>query len=161
MPTLENSVLVDAPQEKLFWLSQDYERRLEWDRYLRVARLEAGATRAAKGVEAYCESRKGIGMTVKYISFHPPRQVAMEMTKGPWVFQKFSGSWRFKEEIDGRIRVFFRYNFKTRFGWLGKLLLNPIISRILETDIKNRLGYFKQAAEASALSQVPVSDKAH
>ncbi|KAA3438272.1 type II toxin-antitoxin system RatA family toxin [Rufibacter hautae] len=148
MPTLEGSVLVKGTPEALFWFSQDYDQRLVWDKYLGVARLEHGATQAAKGVEAYCESRKGIGMTVRYISFHPPTQVAMEMTKGPWLFRKFSGSWRFKPEKEELTRVYFRYNFQVRFAGL---ILNPFINWLLHADIKNRLKYFKEAVEAGVL----------
>ncbi|MGV3540760.1 MAG: type II toxin-antitoxin system RatA family toxin [Rufibacter sp.] len=147
MPTLENSVVVNGYPEDLFWLSQDYNERLEWDAYLAVARLEDGATQAAKGVKAYCESRKGIGMTVQYISFNPPQQVAMEMTEGPWVFHKFSGSWRFKQEDHGLTRVFFRYHFKPKFGVLGAILFTPFLRWLLATDIKQRLRYFKEFVE--------------
>ncbi|WP_210488823.1 type II toxin-antitoxin system RatA family toxin [Rufibacter aurantiacus] len=148
MPTLEGSVLVKGALEELFWFSQDYDQRLLWDKYLGVARLEHGATQAAKGVEAYCESRKGIGMTVRYISFHPPKQVAMEMTKGPWLFRKFSGSWRFKPESKELTRVYFRYNFQVKFG---AFILNPCINWLLRADIKNRLNYFKHAVESGVL----------
>ncbi len=137
--------------EDLFWFSQDYTQRLHWDNYLAVARLEHGATQAAKGVEAYCESKKGIGMTVRYISFHPPTQVAMEMTQGPWVFQKFSGSWRFKAEEKELTRVYFRYNFQVKFGKVGALVLTPIIRWLLQADISNRLRYFKDAVETGRI----------
>ncbi|MFB9862228.1 SRPBCC family protein [Rufibacter immobilis] len=151
MPTLEGVLEVHAPQEALFDLSQDYDQRLLWDKYLRVARLEHGAEQAQKGVEAYCESRKGIGMTVRYLTYHPPTQVAMEMTKGPWVFQKFSGSWRFKPVGNSSTHVYFRYHYKPKFGWMGKLLLQPFISSLLRTDIKNRLRFFKEAVESGIL----------
>ncbi|AMM52122.1 hypothetical protein TH61_14285 [Rufibacter sp. DG15C] len=147
MPTLEDSILIQAPPEELFWLSQDYTKRLDWDKYLRAAYLKHGIHKAGKGVEAYCESQKGIGMTVRYVSFNPPQQVAMEMTKGPWVFKKFSGSWRFKEVANGQTRVFFRYNFQAKAGAIGHLLMNPFLKWLLMTDIKNRLRYFKEAAE--------------
>ncbi|GAA4297278.1 SRPBCC family protein [Nibribacter koreensis] len=147
MPTLEDSIVIKATQEELFWLSQDYSKRLAWDKYLRVAELKHGLCKAGKGVEAYCESKKGIGMTVRYVSFNPPQQVAMEMTEGPWVFKKFSGSWRFKEEAEGQTRVFFRYNYQAKAGALAGLVLNPVLTWLLRTDIKNRLHYFKAAAE--------------
>jgi ribosome-associated toxin RatA of RatAB toxin-antitoxin module len=147
MSTLEGSVVIQAPAEQLFWWSQDYDKRLQWDKYLRVARLEKEDTVAGKGVEAYCESRKGIGMTVRYICFHPPTQVAMEMTKGPWVFQKFSGSWRFKQVDDSNTTVYFRYNFQPKFGKVGKWVFQPFLKWLLQADINNRLQYFKAAVE--------------
>ncbi|QHL86240.1 SRPBCC family protein [Nibribacter ruber] len=151
MPTLEDSVLIAAPQEHLFWLSQDYNQRLLWDKYLRVARLNHGLAKAGKGVEAYCESRKGIGMTVRYVSFNPPQQVAMEMTQGPWVFEKFSGSWRFKEEESGQTRVYFRYNFQAKASFLPKLWLNPVLAWLLRHDLRKRLHCFKTAVETQQL----------
>ena len=147
MPTLEDSVLIKASPEKLFWLSQDYSKRLAWDKYLRAAYLKHGLCKAGKGVEAYCESQKGIGMTVRYVSFNVPWQVAMEMTEGPWIFKRFSGSWRFKEEADGQTRVYFRYNFQARPKVVSQIVFNPVLCWLLRTDIQNRLKYFKDAVE--------------
>jgi len=44
------SSIVAKPAETLFWLPQDYSRRLEWDKYLAEAHLVGHPTSAAISV---------------------------------------------------------------------------------------------------------------
>lgn len=39
MPTFEQSIEINAEPAALFDLTQDYDRRLEWDPFLKVAEL--------------------------------------------------------------------------------------------------------------------------
>ena len=48
--TFDESIVIDAPAPVLFDLSQDYKRRLEWDPFLRSARLVDGADKPGVGV---------------------------------------------------------------------------------------------------------------
>lgn len=150
MPTVEDFTLISASKEFLFDFTQDYNKRLDWDKYLGVARL-IDAEKAEKGTLVYCESRTKIGMTVRYISLNRPEQVAMEMVKGPFIFENFSGSWRFKSAENGQTQVFFRYNFQTKWGFFSTLFIDFIIEQILKSDVRNRLRYLKEAVENRSL----------
>lgn len=44
------SSIIAKPADVLFWLSQDYTRRLEWDKYLCEAYLLGGHETAAVGI---------------------------------------------------------------------------------------------------------------
>ena len=144
--TLEDSVEVAALPADLFTLTQDYSRRLEWDPFLRSAKLVGGATAPGVGVRAYCVARSGLGMETEYVSHTPPRVTAVRMTRGPWIIQAFAGSWRFAEVAPGRTRVTFRYSLRARPYWLS-WLLTPVLARVFARDTRKRLVALKAAVE--------------
>jgi Polyketide cyclase / dehydrase and lipid transport len=148
--TFDESVVIDAEPAALFRLSQDYGRRLEWDPFLRSARLVDDARAADVGVRAVCVSRSGWGMETEYVSFNPPHATAGKMTSGPWFLDKFAGSWRFEEVAPGRTRVGFRYSMRTRPVWLS-WLLSPILARAFARDTRDRLQALKEAVERRGL----------
>lgn len=137
---------INVPIERLFWYSQNYSRRLEWDNFLVEAYLLKGQTEAALGAESFCKSKSGSVLVSKYISFSPPTHAAVEMTKGPWVLSKFGGTWRFKQLSQRRTEVRFIYNFKCRPAVL-KWLLEPIIGFAYKRDMTRRLLAFRHWAE--------------
>lgn len=140
------SSIIAKPAETLFWLSQDYSRRLEWDKYLSEAYLIGHPTAADVGVESFCKNRNGSVLVSKYISFSPPTYAAVQMTSGPWVLSKFGGTWRFESLDDGCTKVCFIYNFKARPKAL-KWILDPLISALYRRDMQRRLDAFKRWAE--------------
>jgi hypothetical protein len=144
------SVVIDADAPSLFRLSQDYGRRLEWDPFLKSARLIGGASQVGVGVRAICVAKKGWAMETEYVSFNPPRSTAVKMTKGPWFLESFAGSWRFVEIMPGRTHVSFSYNLRawpTCLAWL----LNPILAQVFARDTCQRLEAFKHAVESKSL----------
>ncbi len=144
--TFDDSILIDADAPALFHLSQDYARRLEWDPFLRSAALLNGASSPAVGVRALCVDHSGTAMETEYVSFNPPRAVAVKMTRGPWFLESFAGSWRFEEVAAGQTRVGFCYSLAARPRWLA-WLMNPILSRVFARDTRRRLVALKAAVE--------------
>ena len=116
------TIEVVAEPGVLFDLTQDYARRLDWDPFLKEARLLDGAEEPGGGVRAWCVARIGLGMETQYVSFNPPGACAVEMTRGPWFFRAFSGSWRFERVEPGRTRVTFTYSLDGRPALLSGLL---------------------------------------
>src|SRR5579872_6013221 len=96
MQTVEDSILIAAPPEPLFALAQDYALRLQWDPFLREMKFLDGATEAAAGVRVWVRAWNGLTMEVEYVTVKPPHVVAMKMRRGPWIFERFVGSWRFE-----------------------------------------------------------------
>lgn len=142
------AIEVNVPAEPLFWDSQDYSRRLEWDSFLAQAYLLEGRKEAAVGATSFCKSRSGSVLESKYISFAPPTHAAVEMTKGPWVLSKFGGTWRFKSLAAHRTEVRFIYHFKCRPAALA-WLLEPVIGWWYRRDMLRRLSAFKRWTEAN------------
>ena len=141
------STIVAKPAETLFWLSQNYGRRLEWDTFLVEAYLLGGQTSAAVGVESFCKSKSGSELVSRYISFSPPTHTAVDMTRGPWILHSFSGTWRFRPMESGRTEVRFIYNFKSRPAFL-RLVMEPLIAALYRRDMRRRLSAFKAWVES-------------
>jgi len=148
MPTLEQAIEINADPHALFQLTQDYDHRLDWDPFLKEARLVGGAKEAGLGVRAYCVARTGMGMEAEYVTFNPPNVTAVKMTKGPRILAKFAGSWRFQEVAPGRTRVIFRYNLAGAPRWLS-FALDPILRVIFTIDVKQRLKGLKRVVETT------------
>ena len=138
---LQQSAEIAATPEILFDLTQDYGRRLDWDSYLKEARL-IDAKRPGVGVHAWCVATNGFGMETRYVSFRPPSACAVEMVRGPWLLKAFSGSWRFEPVGPCRTRVEFIYSLAGRPAFLTRVL-----AKIFDHDTRRRLAALRRAAE--------------
>ena len=154
MSAFEQEIVINATPAALFDLTQDYDRRLLWDPFLKEARLVGNAKTAAVGERAWCVARNGLGMETEYVSFNRPHQTAVKLTKGPWIISRFAGSWRFKELEPGVTRVIFRYNIEARPRWLGPIF-DPILRYIFTHEVGRRLKGLKHASEHTDILQQP------
>lgn len=141
----EHSAIVDAPQERVFWLTQDYAKRLAWDPFLRKAELVGGATAPGVGVRAWCVAYPGWGMETEYVSFTPPRVAAVKMTRGPRLLKTFGGTWEFEPVDRTKTRVTFRYFLDVRPGWISPVL-EPLARRWFSWETKRRVRALADAA---------------
>src|SRR5262249_21495740 len=126
-----------------FGLTPDSSRPLGWDPFWKEARLLDGADAAGPDVRAWCVARNGLGMETRYVSFNPPGACAVEMTRGPWFFRSFSGSWRFERTGPHRTMVTFTYSLVGRPG-----LLSGLLRHIFARETRRRLTALKRYAEA-------------
>jgi ribosome-associated toxin RatA of RatAB toxin-antitoxin module len=153
--SVEESVVIRAPQAALFELTQDYGLRLKWDPFVRAMRFLDGATKAAVGVRVWVRAWTGLTMTAQFVSMNRPHVVAMKMLRGPFLFRRFVGTWRFAPARDG-VRVTFHYAFETRWRRL-RWLLDPVIRGVFRCDIRARLRGLKRGAEKEhLLERLPV-----
>jgi hypothetical protein len=149
MPVVESRCVVPVSAEIAFAVSQTTgETRLRWDPFIRRQRLLDGATVPAKGVRTFTVQRFGFRMVSEYVSFKPPTNVGMKMTKGSWFFEKMGGGWRFTpvEGDPGKTLAVWRYNFTCKPRWLA-----PVAERIgaivLQRDVDRRLDGFARGCE--------------
>jgi ribosome-associated toxin RatA of RatAB toxin-antitoxin module len=84
-------------------------------------------------------------METVYVSFNRPRVTAIKMTKGPYLFKSFLGSWTFKPINDQKTKVVFLYSFSLRFPFN---LLSPIIRTNLQHNVRRRLLDLKHTIES-------------
>jgi ribosome-associated toxin RatA of RatAB toxin-antitoxin module len=129
-------ILINEKSEKVFDFTQNYNNRLKWDTFLKKADLIDGATIADKGVRAYCVAKNGIGMVTEYVTYNRPKVTAIKMTKGPFMFKSFLGSWTFKNIPNDKTEVVFLYSFSLRFPFN---ILTKFIKNNLQTNVKQRL----------------------
>jgi ribosome-associated toxin RatA of RatAB toxin-antitoxin module len=129
-------IIISCSPLEAFNYTQDYRNRLKWDTFLKRAELMDGAKQADKGVKAYCVAQNGLGMVTEYVSFNRPKATAIKMTKGPYMFKSFLGSWTFKEIGSSQTEVIFLYSFKLRFPFN---LTNKLIRSNLQANVRRRL----------------------
>ena len=149
MPVVESRCVVPVSLQVAFAVSQTTgETRLRWDPFIRRQYFLDGALLPAKGVRTYTVQRFGLRMESEYVSYKPPTNVGMKMTKGSWFFERLAGGWRF-DPVDGdetRTLAVWRYNFACRPRWLA-----PIAERvgavILQRDIDRRIRGFARGCE--------------
>ena len=130
------TILIDESPEQVFDFTQDYNKRLIWDTFLKKADLIEGATIASKGVKAYCVAKNGLGMVTEYVTYNRPKVTAIKMTDGPYMFKSFLGSWTFREVSNDKTEVIFLYSFLLRFPFN---LLTKFIKNSLQANVKQRL----------------------
>jgi ribosome-associated toxin RatA of RatAB toxin-antitoxin module len=130
------TIIIEAKQEQVFDFTQDYNKRLKWDTFLKKAYLIDGATMAHKGVKAYCVAKNGLGMVTEYVTYNRPKVTAIKMTSGPFMFKSFLGSWTFKEFSTDKTEVIFLYSFLLRFPFS---ILSTYIKRNLQRNVRQRL----------------------
>ncbi|MBF4592208.1 MULTISPECIES: SRPBCC family protein [Curtobacterium] len=149
MPVVESRCVIPVEPDVAFAVSQTQGAiRKRWDPFIRRQHLMDGATVPAKGVRTYTVQRFGLAMESEYVSYHPPSNVGMKMTKGSWFFERMGGGWRFTaaEGQPGHTLAVWRYNFTCRPKWLA-----PIAERIgvlvLQRDIDRRILGFARGCE--------------
>lgn len=143
---LSEKIIINSSPEFTFDYSQDYANRLKWDTFLKKAELIGGAMEAGIGVRANCVAKNGLGMITEYVSFKRPEGTAVIMTKGPFMFKSFAGSWKFTRLRAGLTEVLFIYSFQLKWPftlWGGK------VKRKLQSEVKQRLVDLKTNIEAN------------
>jgi ribosome-associated toxin RatA of RatAB toxin-antitoxin module len=140
------SIQIKSSPEIVFDYTQDYNNRLKWDTFLIEARLIDGAIESAKGVKAWCVAHNGIGMETEYVSFNRPKVTAVKMTKGPYLFKSFAGSWQFDRKGENATLVTFTYSFNLRFPYI---FASWFIKRSLDKNVQQRLIDLKSCIEKS------------
>ena len=150
MPTGFAVVDIHASLEAVFDLVHDYTSRLQWDPFLREARLLNDAQAADLGVSCRCVARRTVGgftMDSVYVSFTRPAVAAVKMTRGPLLFRTFAATIRQVRIDDKTTRVTYRYNFSSRPRWLA-FLVEPVVAWVFHRETSRRLAALKQFLEA-------------
>ncbi len=149
MPSNTISIDIRARSEAIFDVVHNYNLRLEWDPFLREARLLDGAKQAATGVSSRCVARWGAGgaaMETRYVTFSRPDVTAVRMTRGPWFLQSFAASIRHTQITDDTVRVTYCYNFRAR---MLAVFIEPIVGWMLRRETTQRLGALKRWCETA------------
>ena len=148
------AILIQEAPEQVFDFTQDYDNRLKWDTFLKRAELMEKATTADKGVKAYCVAKNGLGMVTEYVTYNRPKVTAIKMTKGPFMFSSFLGSWNFKEISKGKTEVVFLYSFSLRFPFS---IFAKAIKKNLQANVKQRLSDLKNKIESIEITDLRIT----
>jgi hypothetical protein len=151
MRAREESIDISADPHTVFDLIHDYSRRLDWDPFLREARLLDGAGSAEVGVKSVCAAHWGSGgmaMETVYVSFDRPNVAAVKMTRGPILLGEFAASLRQQAIGEARTRVTYRFKLAARPRWL-RFILDPVLDAIFAREVRSRLTALKRFLERS------------
>lgn len=132
------------------------EIRKRWDPFIRRQHFLGGAVAPAKGVRTFTVQRFGFRMVSEYVSFNPPSNVGMKMTKGSWFFERLAGGWKFTPVPGdpGSTLAVWRYNFACRPRWLAPLA-ERIGAIVLQRDMDRRIrGFASGCADPVVLAAV-------
>jgi polyketide cyclase/dehydrase/lipid transport protein len=149
MKAIECAIDIDASPEALFDLIHDYDRRLDWDPFLRKACIVDGSAKAAKGVRTVCCARHGAGgacMETVYVSFDRPHVAAVKMTAGPAYIDDFAASLRQTPVAGGKTRVSYKFQVAGKPRWLGSVL-DPMLVAVFRRETRARLEALKAYIE--------------
>jgi ribosome-associated toxin RatA of RatAB toxin-antitoxin module len=139
-------IIINSSREFVFDYTQDYGNRLKWDTFLKKAELIGGAAEAGIGVRADCVAKNGMGMITEYVSFNRPEGTAVIMTKGPFMFKSFAGSWKFTRLDSNLTEVSFIYSFALRLPFV---VFQGKVKRKLQSEVKQRLIDLKSNIESN------------
>lgn len=139
---IEYSLEIQKTDSELFGLTQDYERRLEWDPFPESYEFLNG-DKVNKGLQLLVRDKAGRKMTVEYVSFLPPRVAAIKMIDGPWYIKSFAGSWSFIKISSKKTKVIFKYNIVGHPS-----IMTLAVRQIFKYNVKKRLKALKQYAES-------------
>ncbi len=157
---VEESVVIAASPEEVFDLLHDYDRRLQWDPFLRQARLEHGAMEAGLGVSTYCAARLrsgGLGMHTTYVSFQRPGVAAVKMTAGPWFLREFAASIVQQEISPRQTRVRYKFRLSTRPRWAAPIV-EGLFRILFRYETKKRLKRLKAYLESAQVRPLQSSE---
>ncbi|HMC22786.1 MAG TPA: SRPBCC family protein [Thermoanaerobaculia bacterium] len=147
----EESIEIAADPESVFDLIHDYKRRLEWDPFLKEARL-LDRDSACLGATCRCTAKNsfgGMAMDAIYVSFDRPNVAAVKMVRGPRILESFAATLRQEPIAGNQTRVIYRYNFETKPTFL-RFILNPICSLFFASEVRNRLKRLKSFLEEAS-----------
>jgi len=150
MPIIEAALVIHAPREVVYSISQDYSVRAEWDPFTDRLEMADGSIYFVKpGARVVVRAKFGASMTVEFVHVDSPERVAVKMVDGPWYLRKFAGTWIF-EKIDERATLArFRYLVAARRGAFRKAM-DVIAAWYFHRVVLQRLAGLKTYCERMA-----------
>jgi len=139
---------IASTPEQVFDLLHDYDRRLQWDSFLRRADIIDGSPVAGSGVRTLCVAKRrlgGLGMETEYVSFVRPTVAAVKMTGGPWFFRRFAATIRQERLGPNLTRV--TYHFNVEYRAPVQYAFGQVITAILGRETRGRLKALKAFLE--------------
>lgn len=147
MAIIEHSIEINAAQDVVYRISQDYNVRFDWDPFPdRLEMLDGGDYLAERGKRVYVRSKLGLSMVVEFVQVNPPSRAAIAMVSGPLFLKKFAGTWIFQPLSSECTLAKFRYALEAK-----PALLRPLIEALavayFRRTVRKRLLALKQYCE--------------
>lgn len=140
---LKHSLIIEASNEYLFDLTQDYSKRKAWDSLIKDIKLLTPLP-IGKGSQLEYTANNGLTMVVEYQNYQRPTIASIRMISDSRLFAHFGGGWQFKALDKHLTKVTFAYSFE--IAVLPKLL-NPIFAKIFLWENQKRFKALKKYAQ--------------
>jgi hypothetical protein len=148
MPNLNAKILINAPCQIVYDISQDYAVRFDWDPFPDTLEMLGGASYEPRlGGLVFVRGKWGLSMVVEFIQLLPPQRAAIKMIRGPWFLAVFAGSWIFHEVCEKTSRVEFTYTLKLKnlpFKTLFETLASAYFARVSRQRLQGLKRYCEQ-----------------
>jgi hypothetical protein len=155
MAIVEAALVIHAPREVVYSLSQDYSVRTEWDPFVSRLEMADGSPWFIKpGSRVFVRSKLGSSMVVEYVRVDSPSHVTVSMVSGPSYLRKFAGSWIFSAVGERATLVRFRYVVVARRGTFRKamdLLAAWYLQRVVIRRLQGLKRYCERMAKLKAM----------
>jgi uncharacterized protein YndB with AHSA1/START domain len=149
MQTIQASIEIDAPVEKVWELASDTRRYPEWVHFVReIVRADVPAGEGAVYVERAKPGPKEGIYEWRIVAWEPPRR-QVHVHSGSELEAELTIQ---VEPVGGRTRYGQRMRFRALPGFrpLGFLLERTVMKRKMRGDFRRILATFKRIAEAEA-----------
>jgi hypothetical protein len=141
--TVEETVTISKPREKVFEFTQDWSRRQEWDESVVAAVPLPGEERAYR-----VRGAAGVSFEARYKLFRAPERTSLAMEKVvPEIFTGGGGSWDYAAE--GRDTRWTQTNTLTLSDGLVSRIIAPIMRWQLRAATRKAMLRAKKLLETS------------
>jgi ribosome-associated toxin RatA of RatAB toxin-antitoxin module len=138
MAIVAAALVVHAPQEVVYSLSQDISVRSSWDKFTTHMDMADGSPYFVRlGSRVVVRAKPGVQMTVEFTQIDAPNRVTVRMVDGPHLLEHFTGTWIFEKVDDKATLVHFDYDIAVRksmpgvmrapLQWLAEYVLGKIV----------------------------------
>ena len=155
MAQIQYELVINASQNKVSRISQDYSVRHQWDTFPEKIELLNGKNEVEKGVRAFVKSKSGLKMEVEFVQVSS-EITAIKMTKGPFFIEQFAGSWIFNKYGSGQTHAKFIYYIKVK-KWAIPWVTEPMVKWYFSRVVKQRLDALKSYCEVSSFKGISIS----
>lgn len=145
---IERHIVIAAPMEEVYRISQDYAVRYQWDLFPQRIQFLDGAKKIEIDTKVRVFAKSGLQMDMQFVQLDAPNRAAVVMINGPRVLEKFAGSWIFRRESTDKTRVTFRYLIRLKV-WAIPVILGRLVAIYFSAVVKARMIGLKRYCEAS------------
>lgn len=149
MPTITDSIVVDAPASKIWDLLADMEAPTRYSPAVsRVRRI--GDIRDGIGAERHCDLVDGGFFRERVVGWSPNREIAMEIYEANGPLDVATGTFTMTPRADGRTDLTCRMEYRLGMGPLGAVMAATVAKRQFRRMVAGLLAGIKAATERTA-----------
>lgn len=149
MPTVESSVFINAPVDKVFALAKNIEEFPEFMPDLKKVTILERSPDGNRTVSEFVGYIKDFRITMKWTEEdewdEEAKTCRFRLVKGD--FKSYSGLWTF-EPVDGGTRYTSVIEFEYEIPLIGPMI-KSLVARLMKQNVDNMLNAIKNKAESS------------